>query len=295
MTDEHHTRTAAEHLPGELAQGWAALLRPCVRLRRAAHTTVGADTTDGADERIVAVLGGVPELPVGTVWPEWPGHGPLSFVAEVRCAELPRDGLAEEFPREGTLLFFYFDGQADEEAFVSVDDPETRAGAQVLYVPEGTPVLPADTPPALEAFRRVELAADTGRSAPDLWLPQARRALLGDHRPWPHPRDTPAELKAFVRAFRTSRTRIGHQIGGHAVPVQGPVEYEIANAALGGTHAWGDQPLDEEAERWLLLAQFDSDGAARTTWGDEGTLYWLIRHDDLTAHRFDLARLTVQN
>ncbi|MEI5519581.1 DUF1963 domain-containing protein [Streptomyces brasiliscabiei] len=224
MTAEHHTRTAAEHLPGELAQGWTALLRPCVRLRRAADTTEttdGADTTettDGADERIVAVLGGVPELPVGTVRPEWPGHGPLSFVAAVRCAELPRDGLADEFPWEGTPLFLYSDGQADEEAFVSVDDPETRAGARVLYVPEGTPVLPADTPPALEAFRRVELAVDTGRSAPDLWLPQARRALLGDHRHWPHPRDTPAELKPFVRAFGTTRTRIGHQIGGHAVP-----------------------------------------------------------------------------
>ncbi|MEI5519582.1 DUF1963 domain-containing protein [Streptomyces brasiliscabiei] len=53
--------------------------------------------------------------------------------------------------------------------------------------------------------------------------------------------------------------------------------------------------MDEEAERWLLLAQFGSDGAARMTWGDEGALYWLIHHDDLTAHRFDLARLTVQN
>ncbi|GGV94851.1 hypothetical protein GCM10015535_61100 [Streptomyces gelaticus] len=46
------------------------------------------------------------------------------------------EGLAEQFPRDGTLLFFYFDGQADEDAFVSPDDPETWAGAQVLYVPE---------------------------------------------------------------------------------------------------------------------------------------------------------------
>ncbi|MCC9711456.1 DUF1963 domain-containing protein [Streptomyces sp. MNU76] len=44
-----------------------------------------------------------------------------------------------------------------------------------------------------------------------------------------------------------------------------------------------------------LLAQFGADGDARTTWGDEGTLYWLIRAEDLAARRFDQARLTVQS
>ncbi|MFH8517080.1 DUF1963 domain-containing protein [Streptomyces gelaticus] len=80
----------------------------------------------------MATLGGSPDLPAGVGWPEWPGHGPLSFIASVRCAALPREGLAEQFPQDGTLLFFYFDGQADEDAFVSADDPETWAGAQVL-------------------------------------------------------------------------------------------------------------------------------------------------------------------
>ncbi|MCH5670639.1 YwqG family protein [Streptomyces gilvus] len=283
MTDERYSQLAAEHLPGDLAQRWTALLRPCIRLRRA---------VDG--EQIVAVLGGNPDLPAGVGWPEWPGHGPLSFVASVRCAALPREGLAERFPQEGILLFFLFDGQVDEDVFVSADDPQTRAGAQVLYVPENTPVFPKETPPELEAFSRVELTAETEQSAPDLWLPQARQALLGDTRHWPRPSETPAELKSFLRAFGRLRTRIGHQIGGHAVPVQGPVEYDIANAALDGRHAWGDQPLDQEAERWTLLAQFDSDADAKVAWGEEGTLYWLIRPEDLAALRFDRARLTVQ-
>ncbi|MFF7285901.1 DUF1963 domain-containing protein [Streptomyces griseorubiginosus] len=86
----------------------------------------------------------------------------------------------------------------------------------------------------------------------------------------------------------------GHQIGGHAVPVPGPVEYEIANATHGGAHAWGDEPLDREAERWVLLAQFAGDADAKATWGDEVVLYWLIRPEDLAAHRFDQARLIVQ-
>lgn len=245
-------------------------------------------------EQIVASLGGNPELPAGVGWPEWAGHGPLSFVASVRCAALPREGLAEQFPQEGILLFFFFDGQVDEDVFVSADNPETWAGAQVLYVPENTPVHPTEVPPELEAFSRVELTADIEQSAPDLWLPQVRQALLGETRPWPHPRETPAELKSFVRSFGRLRTRIGHQVGGHAVPVQGPVEYDIANAVLGGMHAWGEQPLDQEAERWVVLAQFDSDSEAKMAWGDEGTLYWLIRPEDLAGQRFDQARLTVQ-
>ncbi|MEV1065264.1 YwqG family protein [Streptomyces sp. NPDC050263] len=283
MTDERYSRLAAEHLPGDLAQRWTALLRPCIRLRRA---------VDG--ERTVAALGGHPELPAGADWPEWPGHGPLSFIASVRCAALPREGRAEQFPQDGTLLFFYFDGRTAADAFVSAVDPETWAGAQVLYIPADTPVFPADTPPESEAFPRVDLTADTEQSAPDRWLPQSRKALLGDSRDWPPPREIPAELKPFLRAFERLRGHMGHQIGGHAVPVQGPAEYEIAYAALGGVSPWGDRPHDEEAERWVLLAQFDSDSDAKMTWGDAGALYWLIRPEDLAAHRFDQARLTVQ-
>lgn len=284
MTDERYSRLAAEHLPSDVARRWTALLRPCVRLRRA---------VDG--EPAVATLGGNPQLPAGIGRPEWPGHGPLSFIASVRCDELPREGLAEQFPQDGTLLFFSFDGRTDSDAFVSADDPDTWVGAQVLYVPENTPVFATPAPAHLEPFPRVDLTGETEQSAPDLWLPQTRRALLGDGREWPdHPRETPAELRPFLRAFGRLRTRTGHQIGGHAIPVQGPVEYEIAHGELGGTHAWGDQAHDQEAERWVLLAQFDSDSDAKMEWGDVGTLYWLVRPEDLAAHRFGQVRLTVQ-
>ncbi|AZK95486.1 DUF1963 domain-containing protein [Streptomyces sp. SID5473] len=285
MTDERYSRLAAEHLPTDLAERWTALLRPCIRLHRSAQ-----------GERTVAVLGGTPELPAGVGWPEWQGHGPLSFIASVRCAELPREGLTEEFPHGGTLLFFFYDGRADADgAFVSVCEPESRAGAQVLYVPEGTPVFPADVPEGLEPYPRLDLTAVSELSAPDLWLPQVREALLGDGRPWPELRETPAEIRSFRRALMRLNDRVGHQLGGHAVPVQGPVEYEVANAEVGVERAWGDGLLDEEAGRWLVLAQFDSDGDADMVWGDEGALYWLIRPEDLTACRFDEARLVVQH
>ncbi|MFJ9628892.1 YwqG family protein [Streptomyces sp. NPDC101175] len=290
MTDERpadrYARLAADHLPAGLAERWTALLRPCVRLRR---------TPD--PERAVATLGGTPDLPLGTAWPTWPGRGPLSFVASVRCAALPPEALPPGFPPDGTLLFFFhYDDQGTGGAgtFHSIYDPGTWAGAQVLHVAAGTPVHPAPVPRELEPYPRTHLAAEVESSAPDLWLPQVRAALLGDGRPWPGPRETEPRLRSFRRAFDRLRSRTGHQLGGHAVPVQGPVEYEVADAELGPGRPWGDPLLDREAERWLVLAQLDSDDDAGMTWGDTGTLYWLIRPEDLTTRRFDRVRLVLQ-
>ncbi|WP_158558517.1 MULTISPECIES: DUF1963 domain-containing protein [unclassified Streptomyces] len=286
MIEDRYSSLAADHLPEALASRWTALLRPSARLRRA---------VDG--EEAVAVLGGVPDLPADVAWPEWPPHGPLSFVASVDCAALPREALVEPFPRGGALLFFAFDGQADSDAFVSLDTPEGQMGQRVLHIPHGTPVSPAPTPPQLRAQPRVGLVAEPEQSAPDLGLPPVRAALLGDTGDggdWPDPRRAPAELRPFLRAFNRLRGHIGHQFGGHALPIQGPVEYEVTYPDLGDTHSWGDRFHDEEAQRWLLLAQFEIDAATETSYGDDRALYWLIRPEDLAARRFDRARLTVQ-
>ncbi|MER6159109.1 YwqG family protein [Streptomyces sp. NPDC001868] len=294
MTDDRHapyvrdlySRLAVDLLPAELAERWTALVRPCARLRRAAE-----------GEPVAATLGGEPELPAGADWPEHPGHGPLSFVASVRCAALPREGLGEGFPPDGTLLFFAVDFSVDSSVDSSVGSSfEGRGGAHVLYVPAGTPTFPVAAPQELTPSPRTDLTAPPEESAPDLWLPRARQALLGEGELWPHPRRIPSELRPFHRAFGRLRTRVGHQIGGHALPVQGPVEYEIAGAELGEGLPWGDPLLDREAERWVLLAQFDGagDGAGELSWGGAGTLYWFIRPEDLTAHRFGGARLVVQ-
>ncbi len=76
--------------------------------------------------------------------------------------------------------------------------------------------------------------------------------------------------------------------------MQGDVEYEVAQAALGVSVDWCDHALACEAGRWLLLAQVDSDDNANMMWGDVGMLYWLIRPEDLTARRFDRALFTWQ-
>lgn len=106
-----------------------------------------------------------------------------------------------------------------------------------------------------------------------------------------------ANRDAFIsEVFRLTRPP-RHQLGGHAVPVQDAVELEVARARL-GVKAPYDGPawsaLLDEGQRWRLLAQIDFDRAADMWWGDVGTLYWLIRPEDLASGDLRAASFTWQ-
>lgn len=71
-----------------------------------------------------------------------------------------------------------------------------------------------------------------------------------------------------------------HQVGGWACPVQGPVELEVAEAAVGDGFTYGDAAHTAEAAAWRPLLQIDTDDDAAMMWGDAGTLYWLCRSSE---------------
>ncbi|MDH6120269.1 uncharacterized protein YwqG [Kitasatospora sp. GAS204A] len=272
---------AHQHLPADIAEKWTSLLRPCARLAA------------GADGRSAGRLGGAPELPHGTEWPVWEGHGPLSFVASVDCAALPTGELDMPLPQDGTLLFFYFDGQLDDgDALVLADDRDSWDGARVLYVPAETETLEHPTPEGLTAYPEVRLTAQATASDLGPWHPDTQSAL-GSGPGW-DPRDHPICSEPFVEAVGKTWHGPSHRIGGHPMSVQNPVEYEVAHALLGGQAAWDSPELTSEAQNWVLLAQIDSDDDADMMWGDVGSLYWLIRREDLAAKRFDKAVFTWQ-
>ncbi|MEV4434627.1 YwqG family protein [Streptomyces sp. NPDC049555] len=268
---------AREHLPADVAERWLGLLRPSAGLR----TATGADP-------VVGRLGGLPELPEGQEWPVWEGHGPLTFIASVDCAALPGAALDIPLPKDGTLAFFYFDGQLDDgRALVRPDDPATWAGARVLYVPAGVPVAERAAPAGIRPYREVPLTARVESTAPYDWHPVVYREfdpMDDDHPLW----DEDFREDVYERVDDSK-----HRIGGHASPDQDDVETEVAHGTL-GSPPWNDPRIPQEALRWVLLAQFGSDDDAGMTWGDLGTLYWLIRPEDLAARRFDRAMFTWQ-
>ncbi|MCT2593076.1 DUF1963 domain-containing protein [Streptomyces sp. N2-109] len=276
---------ARAHLPADVAERWTGLLRPGIRLTAAA----------GSDP-VAARLGGSPELPETMEWPVWEGHGPLSFVGSIDCAELPSGALDPAMPSRGTLEFFYFDGQLDGgEALVLAMEPGTSEGAQVLYVPAGTAVSARKTPADLDPYPEVQLTAQVEMTAPDPYHPLVEQEFALQGRPSSEVHDHPVHGDDFLEAlWDLAGDEPEHRVGGHADPVQQPVEFEVAHPALGGRLSWEDPALAAEALGWTLLAQFDTDGAADMMWGDCGVLYWLIRPADLAALRFDRAMFTWQ-
>ncbi|QDY77215.1 YwqG family protein [Streptomyces qinzhouensis] len=283
-TPETMRTLALRHLPADDAERWLGLLRPAVRL-----------LTAGDKDPVAARLGGIPALPAEWDWPVWEGHGPLSFVASVDCAALPSGVLDIEAPTDGTLLFFYFDGQFDDgRSAVLVEDPATRPGARVLHVPAAAATVPRATPAGLTPFPEVSLTALPTMTAAEPWHPSVREVFAPGAPTGQY--EHPVCGDDFGEALWDTEEEEGpsHRVGGHAHSIQNPVEYEVARAALGADTDGYDDRIHADARNWVLLAQFDSDDDSDMMWGDAGILYWLIRREDLAALRFDRAEFNWQ-
>lgn len=260
-----------EHLAPDLAERWMALARPAVRLTPVRH-----------GEAVLARLGGRPLVPAGFEWPVWEGHGPLSFVAELDLEALGRSGLEHglRLPRTGRLLFFYFDGSFDDFAgVVGTWEKESLAGARVIRVrSEEGPSEERAAPQGVLEFESKELGGRSILTFPGWEHPALRREFQTpgmDDREW---LDHPVNADAFTEAVWELFNDPGrHQVGGWGDPVQGPIEFEVAQAALETPFEYGDQTHTAEALQWRLLLQVDSDDDVAMMWGDVGMLYWMCR------------------
>lgn len=275
-------RLAGLYLEEDVARRWLALLRPAVRLTEA---PAGLQT--------VARLGGDPVVPPGFAWPVWEGHGPLSFVGEVDLDALAASGLALDItlPTSGRLLLFYFDGSYDDfEGIVGTWDTASLRGQRLLHLSAvDSSCRPMSAPERVPAFRERHFGARATLTAPNWEHPALHEEFMElgqDDRSF---MDHPVNQAIFVESiYSMGNGEPLHQIGGWSFPDQGPVENEVAGAALDLGDDWQDPRRAEEARRWTLLVQIDSD--ADMMWGDVGKLYWLARHEDLD--RGDLSEVS---
>jgi hypothetical protein len=319
MSDSPLAQAGRDYFSAEDAQTWEGLLRPGFQLRALAE-----DQPPDQREPIVAYLGGLPMLPEDVEWPEWKDHGPLNFIAAIDCSQLPAADLDIPLPASGQLLFFYFDGLGDSSVVYS-DADSVFNGTRVLYIPDDAEIAEREAPGEMEPFPRLLLTGELIATAPDNENP-ALIAAYGDSddpkdRNAPHdstdPNDpnepqTATTYRAYptvdpdgtgfweaLTAFRRDHSP-HHQIGGYAMPVQGAVEPEGAEALVEGDAA-GElddaakaAAIKELALQLVLLAQVDNDSRSGMEWGDTGRLYWMIRRDDLAAGRFDRTTFTWQ-
>jgi len=94
-----------------------------------------------------------------------------------------------------------------------------------------------------------------------------------------------------------------HQLLGNPFEIQRDVRSECQHCSLARPYAPrpGDPPLppgfEEGIKAWRLLLQIDSDDAEDglgILWGDVGTLYLCIKHDDLEHENFEHCWLMLQ-
>lgn len=220
----------------DLPASSADLARPAALLR-----PVAGEPARPGESR----FGGHPDPPPHLDWPRIHRFDvPMPFLAQINLAEVA--GMSDlDLPRSGHLYFFY-DTVGQPWGY----DPIHREGFRLLYArdhglvprqaPEGTHVLPAH-----------RLLHEAVLSMPGVGVDDDA------YREWRH---------------RAPDTDGVHHLGGHPVPIQGPVE------------GFGR----------VLLAEFTSGGKGEWQWGDHGRLYVTISRAALRQRRWRDARLELQ-
>jgi uncharacterized protein YwqG len=256
-------------------------LRPAVRF--------ATRRVDGTATSTVSRIGGDPDLPQSAAWPVW-SAGPLRFFAQINLEEAHAVAPAPlDLPLDGLLSFFADFGEEGGIIGLYADE---REGTRVLYTPphvlltrHRSPVsqLPEATLHAIGAWtwsNAIEIRDDEYEGF-DAWDLEYEQRLAAVAPP------------GFVLAGR-------HQLGGHARPIQHPVEEEVVQAVAGCYERGGSfsrakwEAAKDQVRDWRLLLQLDSDDELGVMWGDVGTLYWAARQDDIDRGNWSEAMFNFQ-
>ncbi|MBL8773928.1 MAG: DUF1963 domain-containing protein [Phenylobacterium sp.] len=208
-------------------------------------------------------LGGLPELPADTAWPEFEGRPP-AFVAQLDLAAFAAHAGMPWLPHEGRLYFFF---------------DEARNGALDCCVaiyslePPGPPVAFPAPLAASQRFAELRVGFMRFTSLPS-W------DWLGEDEPGPE-----IDWEGFdLLADADLGDEIEHRVGGYPSEIQGG-QMGVHCEYLWRGLAWDpDGPVPDDIRRagrqWRLLLQIDSDPALGMNWWDGGRIYVFVRARD---------------
>jgi uncharacterized protein YwqG len=242
-----------------------------------------------ADESQIAPgnskLGGQPDLPPETPWPAWQGAA-MSFVAQVRLADLASYPAAASLPPTGWLSFFY---DARQETFGA--DPADRGGWRVFYFAAATRLERRAAPPALPNASRFKTSAV--EFAPELTLPSDLKLYAPGRRLTSREQDVYGD---FLFQHMTDRSTPQHRLLGHADAIQDDMRLgcQLASHGVGNLRDPRAAALVPGADAWQLLFQADSDDKIGFRWGTSGMIYYWMPVSALAAKDFDAAWLMLQ-
>ena len=235
-------------------------------------------------------FGGVPYLPAGAQAPTNQDGKLLGMVAQINCAELPKNEL---YPKTGILQFWIDSGEeeGDENWGFNANDIANQANIRVIYYlqvgeaapaghpavtaarSEDWPIYPPEAELALTFKKKHESLSDTSREF------EARFVHRWNEK---HPEQTINEVYEIDRlhdgeniAYDLTDSTEYHKLGGYPSFVQSdPRE--------------NNPELQEYTVNLLTIASEEAknDGDGDIMWGDMGTANWLITPQQLADRDF---------
>jgi len=246
-------------------------------------------------------LGGLPDLVVGTEWPEAEGD-PLPFVAQFALTDVVRFDVQHALPSSGLLSFFY--GNYWDEA-----RDTARANWKVVYVDSDPLQLTRRERPQLlfdsPVYNSCAIDFAVEQTLPDIRSPMVQSLRL-----------TEEERAAYMALYvglegptYEMNERPKHRLLGYPFNLRGDVLIESYLASVGRDQGEliqanrevrrGDlsrlNELEHAAADWRLLLQVDSNDEAGMDWeAGSGLIYYCIRQDDLRNRNFNNVQVVAQ-
>ncbi len=262
------------------------LSRVAAELKALIRTAVAIEPKAVAEDRIevgASKIGGLPDLPAGTDWPEW-GGVPLAFIAQFRLADVVEYDVEDALPESGMLHFFY-DGRLETWGL----DPEDRGSWRVLYVKtDATPLARCPMPDGLpeeSRFRACEVDFSTTANLPPYDAADIQALELTEKE-----QDSYMTLLDGVMGAELE----GSKLLGHPDSIQADMQEGCQLASTGGSADPDTFEPAQGATDWRLLLQIDSEDQAEMMWGDAGMIYYWVRKQDLQARKFDAVWMVLQ-
>lgn len=257
-----------------------------------ARNSIRITATPGDESNLpigASKLGGSPDLPAGTAWPEWKGQ-PQSFIAQIHLEELWQYDLDKVLPQSGMLWFFY---DAKQETFG--ESPDDRGGWQLIYKPGETGELKRtafpDKLPAEARFKPCSV-----KFASELTLPQDPQPDLPGMK-WSD--EQQEKYEGVLAKFPGPNDHAGthHRLLGNPDTLQDDMRSQCQLVTNGITDSSDPKAEDllKKANDWLLLLQVDTDDHAGMKWASTGMLYYWVKAEDLKQQRFDATWLVLQS
>jgi hypothetical protein len=237
-------------------------------------------------------IGGAPDLPLGTPWPEWKGL-PLQFLAQFALEEMTAYPLGAALPAAGLLSFFL------APTWIGQGQPADPAAWQVLFTGPQTGELHQRRLPAHFPAEYLYLLQPHALSYEGTMTLPALEAVEGPSRA-----RLAVEAERYAHLLLQLQPSFGHPLLGHPHPLQGGAmsywcaleERQLAypDLSLGKLEALAK----EAAGEWRLLLQLDElVNPALPLGGDlggDGVFYFWIRHQALLAGDFSQVWLQYQ-